>query len=463
MSLGLFVSINQRLDAGKRSASSPKSSGTPVEFVTAECPGKSSKKKRLPRERPAIPSARGTVMRVTSITVKPRCGLCAQSQRNRREAGVFQPSTSDAYGVQVRRRQTDHLHRYPGHEAFYRMRARGAKVNRRSHHPKSGAVKYQAQEVSAKFRLGMNKLFWKKYWLEAEILDLKANPDRNASGNVIEGTLEQRRGIPCVPCSARNGTLQSGRSVLRRSPFSGRVKAITNEAPAVRVKKRVLPTRWRVLGPPAPPRAGDTFNVMSDEKEAAKSHQTPAIIARTGRRVPARHHARRNRPPDCRSADFPAAQHHHQGDTDGQYHQQRPWVPFSESDVLLLSASDAIRVGLQRTPDGQCQKTGRRKKKIDIRHTPSSTKPCEEIKTAMEVFVTGNRRACYRQRGVPYSIKSPRWEPCRLLCTGRKIMRNNKVRVIPRRYRDPHGRNRRAETFQRRRERSEPPVLRVLV
>ncbi len=124
--------------------------------------------------------------------------------------------------------------------------------------------KYQSQDVSAKKGLNLDKLL-EKVLLEAEMLDLKANPDRKASGAVIESTLDKGRGYVAT-IMVQNGTLRIG-DVLLSGTFTGRVKAMFDEN-GQKVAEAGPSTPVQVLGLNGAPQAGDTFNVMDDDRSA---------------------------------------------------------------------------------------------------------------------------------------------------------------------------------------------------
>ena len=257
--------------------------------------------------------------------------------------------------------------------------------------------KYQCQEISAKQGLNIDKLL-DKVLLEAEILDLKANPDRNAMGSVIEAQLDKGKGYICTVL-IQNGTLHMS-DVILAGPYSGRVKAMYNERDQ-RIDVAGPSTPVRILGLTGAPQAGDKFNVMEDEREAreiaakrlqlqreqgmrAKKHIT---LDEIGRRIAI--------------GDFQQLNIIIKGDTDGSVEAlsdsllklstQKIQVnvihksvgAISESDVLLASASDAIIIGFQVRPSGNAKRVAE-KEEIDIRTYSVIYQAIDEVKAAME-------------------------------------------------------------------------------
>jgi translation initiation factor IF-2 len=256
---------------------------------------------------------------------------------------------------------------------------------------------YQCQEISAKQGLNIDKLL-DKVLLQAEFLELKANPDRRATGSVIEAQLDKGKGYICTVL-IQNGTLRKG-DVILAGPYSGRVKAMYNERDMhIDVVGPSSPVR--ILGLTGAPQAGDKFNVMEDEREAreiaakrlqlqreqgmrAKKHIT---LDEIGRRIAI--------------GDFQQLNIIIKGDTDGSVEAlsdsllklstQKIQVnvihksvgAISESDVLLASASDAIIIGFQVRPSGNAKRIAE-KEEIDIRNYSIIYQAIDEVKAAME-------------------------------------------------------------------------------
>jgi translation initiation factor IF-2 len=305
--------------------------------------------------------------------------------------------------------------------------------------------KFQSQEIAAKQGLNIDKLL-EKVVLEAEMLDLKANPNKRANGTIIEASLDKGRGF-VTTCLVSSGTMRIGDSILA-GQWSGRVRAMFNER-GQKIDEAGPATPVSILGFEGAPNAGDKFFVFEDEREAreiatkrqqlqreqsvrTKKHLT---IEEIGRRIAL--------------GDFKELNLIVKGDVDGSVEAlvdslqklstdkvqvsivHKGVGQISESDVLLASASDAIIVGFQVRPS-----TGARKlaeaEEIQIRQYSIIYKAIEEIKEAMEGMLSakieekvvgtaeiretfkitkvGTIAGCFVQDG--------------------KINRNNKVRII---------------------------------
>jgi len=305
--------------------------------------------------------------------------------------------------------------------------------------------KFQSQEIAAKKGLNIDKLL-EKVVLEAEMLDLKANPNKRANGTIIEASLDKGRGF-VTTCLVSSGTMRIGDPILA-GQWSGRVRAMFNER-GQKIEEAGPATPVSILGFEGAPNAGDKFYAFEDEREAreiatkrqqlqreqsvrTKKHLT---IEEIGRRIAL--------------GDFKELNLIVKGDVDGSVEAlvdslqklstdkvqvsivHKGVGQISESDVLLASASDAIIVGFQVRPS-----TGARKlaeaEEIQIRQYSIIYKAIEEIKEAMEGMLSakieekvvgtaeiretfkiskvGTIAGCYVQDG--------------------KINRNNKVRII---------------------------------
>ena len=169
--------------------------------------------------------------------------------------------------------------------------------------------KYQDQEVSAKKGLNLDKLL-EKVLLEAEMLDLKANPNKKAQGTVIESTLDKGRGYVST-ILVQSGTLRVG-DVILSGTYTGRVKAMFNEN-GKKVEAAGPSTPVQVLGLNGAPQAGDTFNVMDDDRSAREiANKREQLAAHAGHYDPEARDARRDRPPH-RHRLVQGAEHHRQG------------------------------------------------------------------------------------------------------------------------------------------------------
>jgi translation initiation factor IF-2 len=256
---------------------------------------------------------------------------------------------------------------------------------------------YQSQEISAKTGMGVQQLL-EKVLLQADLLELKANPNKQASGTVIEATQEKGRGF-VTTLLVQNGTLKEG-DILLAGPYSGRVKALFNER-GQRVKVAGPSTPVRVLGLEGAPQAGDKFYVLDDEKKArelaAKKQQ---LIREQGFR--ARKHitldeiGRR-----IALGDFKQINIIIKGDTDGSVEAladslvklstdnilvnilHKSVGAITESDIYLASASDAILVGFNVRPTAKAKELAE-KEQVDIRTYSIIYRAIDEVKSAIE-------------------------------------------------------------------------------
>jgi translation initiation factor IF-2 len=447
MSLGLFVSINQRLDAETISIIAEEF-GFTVNFVSAEI--QESIDEEVDDEADLLP--RSPVVTVMGHVDHGKTSLLDYIRKANVIAGEAGGITQHIGAYNVTLEDGRHLCFIdtPGHEAFTAMRARGAQITdvaiiviaaddsvmpqttEAINHAKAAGVPivfainkidkpganpdkirealagmnflveewggtYQCQEISAKQGLNIEKLL-DKVLLQAEFLELKANPNRRATGSVIEAQLDKGKGYICTVL-IQNGTLRKG-DVILAGPYSGRVKAMYNERDLhIDVVGPSSPVR--ILGLTGAPQAGDKFNVMEDEREAreiaakrlqlqreqgmrAKKHIT---LDEIGRRIAI--------------GDFQQLNIIIKGDTDGSVEAlsdsleklstQKIQVnvihksvgAISESDVLLASASDAIIIGFQVRPSANAKKVAE-KEEIDIRNYSIIYQAIDEVKAAME-------------------------------------------------------------------------------
>jgi len=257
--------------------------------------------------------------------------------------------------------------------------------------------KFQSQEVSAKTGQGVDDLL-EKVLLEAELLELKANPKKKAVGTVIESTLDKGRGY-VTTLLVEAGTLHVG-DVLVAGTQMGKVKAMHNEKGEL--LEEVLPSYpVSLLGMNGPSSAGDRFNVMADEKEAKgiatrRQQLQREQGIRTTKHITLDEIGRR-----LAIGDFKELNLIVKGDVDGSIEAlsdsliklgteqiqvniiHKAIGQITESDVLLATASDAIIIGFQVRPSAQARKIAE-KEEIDIRLYSVIYKAIEEIKDAME-------------------------------------------------------------------------------
>ena len=257
--------------------------------------------------------------------------------------------------------------------------------------------KYQCQEISAKKGVGVDDLM-EKVLLEAEMLDLKANPDRKATGSIIESTLDKGRGfVATVLC--QNGTLKQGDIVLAGTHY-GRIKAMFNER-GQRIQQALPAEPAVILGLNGAPTAGDTFHVMETEQEAREICNKREQLKReqglrTLKRVDLNELGRRIALGDFKELNLVV-----KGDVDGSIEAlsdsliklstekiqvnviHKAVGQISESDVTLASASDAIIIGFQVRPSAAARKLAEQEG-VDIRLYSIIYDTIEEIKDAME-------------------------------------------------------------------------------
>ncbi len=446
MNLGLMVSINQRLDA-EALVIVAEEFGYKIEFVSVDIQEaiedeSDSEEDLVPR--PPVVTVMGHVDHgKTSLLDNIRSANVIAG-----EAGGITQHIG-AYSVKVGERQITFLDT-PGHEAFTAMRARGAKMTdvaiiivaaddsvmpqtiEAINHASAAGVpmvfainkidkpsanperikeqlagmnylvedwggKYQSQEVSAKAGLNLDKLL-EKVLLEAEFLNLKANPHKPASGAVIESTLDKGRGYVATVL-VQNGTLRIG-DILVSGIYSGRVKAMFNEHGA-KVTEAGPATPVQILGLNGAPQAGDTFNVMEDDRSARevanKREQLQRIQGlKTQKHITLDEIGRR-----IAIGNFKELNIIIKGDVDGSIEAMGDSLiklskdevqvnvihkavgQISESDVLLAAASNAVIVGFQVRPSASARKLAE-KEEIEIRLYSIIYDAINDIKDAIE-------------------------------------------------------------------------------
>jgi translation initiation factor IF-2 len=496
LSMGMFVSINQRLDAEAITFITDEF-GFEVSFISAEDETSleieevDASEDLLPR--PPIVTIMGHVdhgktslldyIRSANVAAKEAGGIT-------QHIGAYDITTEDD-------RRVVFLDT-PGHEAFTAMRARGArmtdvavivvaaddsvmpqtkeainhalnagvpiiiainKVDKPGANPErirtqlseinilveEWGGKYQSQEVSAKTGAGVPELL-EKILLEADILELKANPNKNANGTVIEASLDKGRGY-VTNVMVQNGTLKIGDIILAGSHF-GRVKAMMDHR-GNRLKQAPPATPVQVLGLNGAPQAGDKFNAMNNEREAKE-------IA-TRREQLVREQSIRTRPHltieeiGRRRAlgNFNELNLIVKGDVDGSVEAladsllklSTPEIQIriihkgvgqiAESDILLASVSDAIIVGFQVRPSPNARKLAEQEK-IQIKLYSIIYDAIGEIKDAMEGMLAPKVEevivGMIEVREVFKISKIGTIAGCYVL--DGTIKRNNKVRII---------------------------------
>ena len=495
MNLGLMVSINQRLDA-EALVVVAEEFGFKVEFVSAEVQETigdeevDAPEDLLPR--PPIVTVMGHVDHgKTSLLDNIR-----KTNVTEGEAGGITQHIG-AYSVELNGQKIAFLDT-PGHEAFTAMRARGAKMTdvaiiiiaadddvmpqtkEAIHHAQAAGVpmvfainkidkpganpehikeqlaqmnllveewggKYQSQDISAKKGLNLDKLL-EKVLLEAEMLELKANPNRRASGTVVESSLDKGRGYVAT-VMVQNGTLRIG-DVILSGVHSGKVKAMFNERGQ---KVTVAPpsTPVLVLGLDGAPQAGDTFNVMEDERSARsvanKREQLQRMQGiRTQKHVTLDEIGRR-----IAIGNFKELNIIVKGDVDGSIEAMTDSLQrlskeevqvnvihkavgqISESDVLLAAASNAVIVGFQVRPSQGARKLAE-KEEIEIRMYSIIYDAINDIQDAIEGMlepVTKEEIVCSIEVLETFKISKVGTIAGGIVREG-KLQRNTPVRVI---------------------------------
>ena len=423
MELGLMVSINQRLDA-EALVLVAEQFGYKVEFVTADLTEEiEGSSEQVDREEDLVP--RPPIITVMGHVDHGKTSLLDYIRKSNVIAGEAGGITQHigAYNVKLPDGRRITFLDTPGHEAFTAMRARGAQLTDLAiiiiaaddavmpqtveaiNHAQAAGVpmvfainkidkpgaqpekiyqqlaqmnilteawggKYQSQEISAKKGLNVDKLL-EKVLLETDLLDLKANPDKNAVGAVIESSLDKGRGY-LATVLVQDGTLHTGDMMLSGC-YYGRVKAMFNER-GQKVKEAGPSTPVSVLGLNGAPSAGDKFTVMSDEKEAkAIANKREQLIRIQGIKTQ-KHMTLEEIGRRIAIGNFKELNVIVKGDVDGSVEalsdsliklsteQVRVNVihkavgAISESDVILAEASDAVIIGFQVRPSTDARK-----------------------------------------------------------------------------------------------------------
>ena len=446
MNLGLMVSINQRLDA-EALVVVAEEFGFKVEFVSVEI--QEAIETDADTEEELV--ARPPIVTVMGHVDHGKTSLLGNIRKTNVTAGEAGGITQHigAYSVELNGQKITFLDT-PGHEAFTAMRARGAKMTdvaiiivaaddsvmpqtvEAINHASAAGVplvfainkmdkpqanadrireqlsqmnylvedwggKYQCQEVSAKQGLNLDKLL-EKVLLEAEVLELKANPDRKATGAVIESMLDKGRGYVAT-IMVQNGTLRVG-DVLLSGTYTGRVKAMFDEN-GRKVTEAGPSTPVQVLGLNGAPQAGDTFNVMDDDRSAREIANKREQLQRMQGIMTQKHVTLDEIGRRIAIGSFKELNIIVKGDVDGSVEAMTGSLiklsketvqvnvihsavgQISESDVLLAAASNAIIVGFQVRPSAAARKAAE-KEQIDIRLYSIIYDAINEIKDAIE-------------------------------------------------------------------------------
>ena len=447
MSLGMFVSINQRLDAEAITIIADEF-GYDVEFIQSiedEMVADVEDTEDELEERAPIVTIMGHVDHgKTSLLDYIR-----MSKVTAAEAGGITQHIG-AYDVMTKTGHKIAFLDTPGHEAFTAMRARGAKITdvaiiviaaddsimpqtkEAINHAQVAGVpmifainkvdkpnarpekikeelanmnllveewggKYQSQEISAKTGLGIDELL-EKVLLEAEILELKANPDKNAVGTVIEASLDKGRGYVAT-IMVQAGTLRIGDIMLAGQHY-GRVKAMFDHK-GKKLKEAGPSTPVQVLGLSGAPQAGDTIKVYDTEREAREIANSREQIQREQSLRTKKHITLDEIGRRLAIGSFKELNIIIKGDVDGSVEALSDSLlklskdevkvsiihkgvgQISESDVLLASASDAIIIGFQVRPSTNAKKLAEQEE-IEIRHYSIIYDAINQIKDAIE-------------------------------------------------------------------------------
>jgi translation initiation factor IF-2 len=305
--------------------------------------------------------------------------------------------------------------------------------------------KYQCQELSAKTGVGIEELL-EKVLLEAEMLELKANPDRPAAGTVIEAELDRGRGYVATVL-VQNGSLRLG-DIILAGAHHGRVKAMFDHR-GTKLDEAVPSTPVLVLGLDGAPQAGDKFNVMESEREARELAYRRAQLLREQSLRTKKHITLDEIGRRLAIGNFKELNIIVKGDVDGSIEAlsdsllklstaevqvniiHKAVGPISESDVLLASASDAIIVGFQVRPSTNARKLAEQEE-IEIRLYSIIYDAINEIKDAMEgmlapelkEIITGNAEV----REVFKISKVGTVAGC--MVVDGSIKRNNQIRLV---------------------------------
>ncbi|MDD4085915.1 MAG: translation initiation factor IF-2 [Bacteroidales bacterium] len=497
MSLGMFVSINQRLDA-ETLALVAEEFGYKVEFISADVQEALLEAEEVDNpedliERAPIVTVMGHVDHGKTLLldfIRKANVVAGEAGGITQHIGAYEVTTES--GRKITFLDT------PGHEAFTAMRARGAKITdvaiiviaaddsvmpqtiEAINHAQAAGVpvvfafnkidkptanpdrlreqlanmnvlveewggKFQTQEISAKSGLGIDQLL-EKVLLESEILELKGNPKKLAKGTVIESSLDKGRGY-VAKILVQDGTMRIGDIVLAGATF-GKVKAMFNERNQA-IKEAGPATPLLLLGLNGAPQAGDTFNVMHDEREAKniafKRQQLQREQGlRTQKHITLDEIGRR-----IAIGDFKELNLIVKADVDGSVEAlsdsllklsteevqvnviHKSVGAISESDIMLASASNAIVIGFQVRPTLQARKLAENEE-IDIRLYSIIYQAIEEIKAAIEGMLSPEIEeviTCNIEIREVFKITKVGTIAGCMVLDG-KITRNTKIRII---------------------------------
>ena len=497
MSLGMFVSINQRLDAETLSLVAEEF-GYKVEFISADV--QEALLEAEEEDNPEDLAERAPIVTVMGHVDHGKTLLLDFIRKANVVAGEAGGITQHigAYEVTTESGKKITFLDTPGHEAFTAMRARGAKITdvaiiviaaddsvmpqtvEAINHAQAAGVpvvfafnkidkptanpdrlreqlanmnvlveewggKFQTQEISAKSGQGIDQLL-EKVLLESEILELKGNPKKLAKGTIIESSLDKGRGY-VAKILVQDGTMHVGDIVLAGATF-GKVKAMFNERNQA-IKEAGPSSPLLLLGLNGAPQAGDTFNVMHDEREAKniafKRQQLQREQGlRTQKHITLDEIGRR-----IAIGDFKELNLIVKADVDGSVEAlsdsllklsteevqvnviHKSVGAISESDIMLASASNAIVIGFQVRPTLQARKLAENEE-IDIRLYSIIYQAIEEIKAAIEGMLSPDIEeviTCNLEIRETFKISKVGTIAGCMVLDG-KINRNTKIRII---------------------------------
>jgi translation initiation factor IF-2 len=497
MGLGMPVSINQRLDAEALSVVASEF-GFQVDFVSADVQEAIAETEEEDREEDMVP--RAPVVTVMGHVDHGKTKLLDYIRNTNVVAGEAGGITQHigAYEVTTESGKKITFLDTPGHEAFTAMRARGAKITdvaiiviatddnvmpqtvEAINHAQAAGVpivfalnkidkptaqpdrireqlakmnilveswggKYQEQEIAAKIGLNVDQLL-EKVLLEAEFLDLKANPNKLAKGTVIESALDKGRGY-VAKILVQNGTLRIGDMVLAGTTY-GKVKAMFNDHNQ-KVQSAGPSTPVLLLGLNGAPQPGDTFNVMTDEREVKDIANRREQLQREQTRRTNPHITLDEIGRRIAIGDFKELNIIVKADVDGSVEAladsllklstqevqvnviHKSVGAISESDIMLASASNAVIVGFNVRPTVQARKLAEQEK-IDIRIYSIIYQAIEEIKAAIEGMLAPEIEevvTCNLEIRETFKISKVGTIAGCMVLDG-KITRNTKIRII---------------------------------
>lgn len=495
MNLGLFVSINQRLDAETMTLVAEEFNFE-IEFVSIEILENIKEEEDKPED--LVP--RPPIVTVMGHVDHGKTKLLDHIRKTNVIAGEAGGITQHigAYSVEVEEDKQITFLDTPGHEAFTAMRARGAQITdiviiviaaddgvmpqtvEAINHASAAGVpiifainkidkptanpekikeelsqmnylvedwggKYQSQEISAKQGVNIEELL-EKVLLEAEMLELKANPNKRAIGTVLESELDKGRGyISTLLVEA--GTLKIGDIILAGN-YTGHVKAMYNER-ETKIQEITPGTPVQVLGLNGAPQAGDKFNIMENDSEAKEIANKRLQLAREQSLRTQKHITLDEIGRRIAIGNFQELNIIIKGDVDGSIEAltdvliklsteeiqvniiHKAVGQISESDILLASASDAIIIGFQVRPSVGARKLAE-KEEIDIRLYSIIYDAINELKDALEGMLSPEIKeeivCSVEVREIFKITKVGTIAGCMVL--DGKISRNTKVRVI---------------------------------